>query len=1679
MGDQTFNSVSTNTLSTAQILVSTVYARTVSTQRVLADTLQGDGSAITNLNWLGISGTIPQGKYQPYSIPWMAMEQIGSLNLRQGTWLHGGLISPSSLSVITTTETSSLYGNYMMIRQGEMSSLRASVVSSIAVSTNTLDVKTNFFREQYGDIQTVTSSFVKYLCTNRFEANTLDVQTFTAMNAAFSSLSVGTWTVDVLQTNRLLFYDYATTLYSYFTLSNSTFYIGDKWLMDGVVYTSSLVSTTSNINFRMDVLSNFLNPHPALSAMSTVVGSSFQTLQTTASTLSTAVGDGCNYAIAFTSNTSTGIQSNFVSMCNWTNLTISNVSTTIVNRLSNDEVTTDNRFITTSNYFQNQTDILRVGISSSAQNVSSSVLALSTVSGTNLSNFSVITNSNFQTLYASVSSVGTLMASGISTTWSNTSTVSGNNQTAALLALSQAAISLSTTSFSNLSTLQLGLSTTASNLSVLTFVSLSSLGCAISTLSTSIGIDNSTIKFGLSTVASNLSTVSGSNFSALQLSISSFSTVTGSNFSALRLSVSTTGSTFSTLISFNMSTLQAALSSYSTIAGSNISSLYVGHSSLAGILSTGFSTLSSQIQSTNNNLISTVAGLGTFQYVSTASLRSTVEGLGTAQYVSTASLRSTVQGLGTAGYVSSLTFNSSLASTVAGLGTANYVSTLSLTSTVAGLGTASYVSTASLQSTVANLGTAGYISSASLLSSLTSTVAGLGTANYVSTASLQSTVANLGTAGYISSASLLSSLTSTVAGLGTANYVSTASLLSTIDNLGQLGFVSAATLISSLEGLGDLGYISSAQFLSSCSSFTNSISNLSSFVKGLKYNYAGALLFLNQSQSAGAPYPLQNVEVSTFTHSTITTIGANSSNLITTFISDTPVGTFIPSGPWVFNIWCKASDSNMGLFVDLYTSNVNNGTSNGLFSMSSNVQSVRTVRGYVLLELTCDLTVLDTGDRVMALFYGVNSNASSKTIEFYTQGNSYSHIMTPIEEYFPASWFQSTTSGITTYISTFMSTSIGSIPYQYTGTTLYLNKSSQVSTSGALQTFQTRGPNQTSTFTIAGSTSNVFLMSFQSDFEVPNYIPEGMWDVNLFANTTATGSNLQIYTTVYNSNSGVSSFITSSSNVPTPIPQTTSLTYTALKFLYTDLNPGDSILVSFYANNTQATSANVTMLFENDNYSYLYTTFGTIYPSYQVQSTVTGLGSAGYISSTQLFSSLTGLGSLNYVSTLSLRSTVQGLGSVNYVSTASLQSTVQGLGSANYVSTASLTSTMESIGTRFISTASLLSTVGGLASIGYVSSTQLVSTTSSILYYVSTFTSAAIANIPYQYSGETVYLNYSVPSGPYGTLQNFTTTAGLQQSTFTLTATTSNQYLMAFKSDFAVPTVIPGGIWDLNLFNQTNDANGNVSMWYNIVTSNAGTSNILGTTSSVTLRSSNVEQQGKMSAEIPFSTVTVGTSIYIFIYANSAASASRTLTLYFEDGSYSHLHTTFGSLLSESVLTSTVQGLGTLGYISSLSLRSTVQGLGSSGYVSSFSLASTVQGLGSALYISSASLQSSLQSTVQGLGSVLYVSSASLQSTVAGLGTSLYVSTASLQSSLQSTVQGLGSVNYVSSFSLQSTVVGLGQLYMSTPPLIFSTISSIISTGLFQTLSTQAFFYSSVNGIAYGARIAQYQTFTF
>lgn len=181
---------------------------------------------------------------------------------------------------------------------------------------------------------------------------------------------------------------------------------------------------------------------------------------------------------------------------------------------------------------------------------------------------------------------------------------------------------------------------------------------------------------------------------------------------------------------------------------------------------------------------------------------------------------------------------------------------------------------------------------------------------------------------------------------------------------------------------------------------------------------------------------------------------------------------------------------------------------------------------------------------------------------------------------------------------------------------------------------------------------------------------------------------------------------------------------------------------------------------------------------------------------------------------------------------------------------------------------------------------------------------------------------------------------------------------------------------------------------------------------------------------------------------------------------------------------------GRYGYISSPSLASTVDGLGSAGYVSTTGLlaisystlnslyrtsaVSTNIGLGTFGYISSLSLQS----TFKGLGTAGYVSTPSIQSTIQGLGTYAYISSLSLQSTITSltslqtsTVTGLGTSGYISSLSLQSTVSNLlqnitvntaGSLIVANSKLTIGSVNGNIS---FSNVYNSSLTYKGMNGL--------------
>ncbi len=154
-------------------------------------------------------------------------------------------------------------------------------------------------------------------------------------------------------------------------------------------------------------------------------------------------------------------------------------------------------------------------------------------------------------------------------------------------------------------------------------------------------------------------------------------------------------------------------------------------------------------------------------------------------------------------------------------------------------------------------------------------------------------------------------------------------------------------------------------------------------------------------------------------------------------------------------------------------------------------------------------------------------------------------------------------------------------------------------------------------------------------------------------------------------------------------------------------------------------------------------------------------------------------------------------------------------------------------------------------------------------------------------------------------------------------------------------------------------------------------------------------------------------------------------------------------------LTSTTQGLGTLGYLSSPQLLSTVGGLAYANYISTSQLTSTVSWiLDPSRYVSTGALVSSMAnvfpaslmiSTVEGLGSAGYISTSQLVSTTQGLSTTIFSTFYStivpqfltpLQ--LTSSISSLATLGYISSSQLTSTVAWFqdASRYVSTGALV-------------------------------------------
>uniref|UniRef100_A0A6C0L7S9 Peptidase S74 domain-containing protein n=1 Tax=viral metagenome TaxID=1070528 RepID=A0A6C0L7S9_9ZZZZ len=434
------------------------------------------------------------------------------------------------------------------------------------------------------------------------------------------------------------------------------------------------------------------------------------------------------------------------------------------------------------------------------------------------------------------------------------------------------------------------------------------------------------------------------------------------------------------------------------------------------------------------------------------------------------------------------------------------------------------------------------------------------------------------------------------------------------------------------------------------------------------------------------------------------------------------------------------------------------------------------------------------------------------------------------------------------------------------------------------------------------------------------------------------------------------------------------------------------------------------------------------FSTYSLQSTIEGLGTFGYISRSQVTSIVTGVGS-NYISKSNLVSTVNGLGTSGYVSSADFLSTF-----SNYqnglIYGATYTSTVAGLGTSgYISSPALLSTVRGLATFGYISTSWLVSSTQSFQSNIGGAAATALYISTAEGLGKTYVSTAHITSTCDGLLTSNTsiltsTVAGLGSagyiSTTQIISTLNNLGSLGYISTPEL-TVAVQGTFTAAYSNSFGSTSANLgSLPFSYISTPQMVDSVTGL---LTLQSNTL-----------LSTVAGMGQKYVSI--DRFVSTAQSL------GSLPY------SYMSTSYLVPTVAAFLVLPY-SSLQLTSTVQGLGSLSYVSAASLATTFQNIGGD-YISTPYLATNIPTLTYMKQADLTTSYNSQQTSYSNL----------LSSNLVSTVQNLGSLGYIStntntSAILTSTSIGVANtLAGSNPSQSISTLSITGSdTQLFKYLN--------------------------
>ena len=315
--------------------------------------------------------------------------------------------------------------------------------------------------------------------------------------------------------------------------------------------------------------------------------------------------------------------------------------------------------------------------------------------------------------------------------------------------------------------------------------------------------------------------------------------------------------------------------------------------------------------------------------------------------------------------------------------------------------------------------------------------------------------------------------------------------------------------------------------------------------------------------------------------------------------------------------------------------------------------------------------------------------------------------------------------------------------------------------------------------------------------------------------------------------------------------------------------------------------------------------------------------------------------------------------------------------------------------------APIQSTVIGLGTAGYISTQQLAATSNYFknLLFLDVSTSVSTATL---YTSNTSNWSRNL-------LQDFSTPVS---SVATAVGATSNyfQNLLALNVSSAISTAT-------------------------LFTSN--TSNFILSTNQSSISTAFVTAiQGYISSLVVDSLAIGSNSGFINIGDVIATSLS---TLQLNTG----LLTASGTVSAPELIVSSINGLPLL---TLANLTSTVTGTNSniSSMIDPAELTSTVTGLGTANFISSVGLTTILNSTVTGVNTTIaaMIDPVELASSITGLGTTGFISSLGLDAMFASTTANLGTAGYLSSSQLLSTVQGLGSAGYASTSYVVGQISS-------------------------------------